>query len=331
MLTATNHWAPQMHLGDDGYRDLFKGVDPRDGATPWLLKRCRFREFEEFQAEVAEMGNKNHPNLLRLLGYCDEQDRQGRWVQVVVYEFMTAGSLLDKFGPDGEAGLTSHDASACVPMSSPTVHTTFSKTTPRQAKIAGFEYVSRRAAASGEDVVVGELEYVDPHLLTEQPTPTNDLHRHCGLYVVWFLLKPNCTHMEAGLLLPFACLFHAPPLPYSSTAMLLHCHAPLPCSSTAMLRSQLSVLPHTRSFSILPFAPVSCLLPLPAHLLPAATSLGVVLLELLSGHRAFTQEENVEPIRDSVSASQWSIGGWASVVFRGVPALLYRPPSLAVF
>ncbi|CAI5946869.1 unnamed protein product [Closterium sp. NIES-65] len=225
-----------MHLGDDGYRDLFKGVDPRDGATPWLLKRCRFREFEEFQAEVAEMGNKNHPNLLRLLGYCDEQDRQGRWVQVVVYEFMTAGSLLDKFGPDGEAGLTSHDASACVPMSSPTVHTTFSKTTPRQAKIAGFEYVSRRAAASGEDVVVGELEYVDPHLLTEQPTPTNDLH-----------------------------------------------------------------------------------------------SLGVVLLELLSGHRAFTQEENVEPIRDSVSASQWSIGGWASVVFRGVPALLYRPPSLAVF
>ncbi|CAI7852150.1 unnamed protein product, partial [Closterium sp. NIES-54] len=88
MLTATNHWAPQMHLGDDGYRDLFKGVDPRDGATPWLLKRCRFREFEEFHAEVAEMGNKNHPNLLRLLGYCDEQDRQGRWQQVVVYEFM---------------------------------------------------------------------------------------------------------------------------------------------------------------------------------------------------------------------------------------------------
>ncbi|CAI7742766.1 unnamed protein product, partial [Closterium sp. NIES-53] len=56
MLTATNHWAPQMHLGDDGYRDLFKGVDPRDGATPWLLKRCRFREFEEFHAEVGRGG-----------------------------------------------------------------------------------------------------------------------------------------------------------------------------------------------------------------------------------------------------------------------------------
>ncbi|CAI7846431.1 unnamed protein product, partial [Closterium sp. NIES-54] len=50
ILTATNHWAPQLLVGD-GYRVLFKGVDPRDGVTPWLLKRCRTREFEEFYAE----------------------------------------------------------------------------------------------------------------------------------------------------------------------------------------------------------------------------------------------------------------------------------------
>ncbi|CAI6009430.1 unnamed protein product [Closterium sp. NIES-65] len=31
---------------------MFRGVDPRDGATPWLLKRCRAREFDEFHAEV---------------------------------------------------------------------------------------------------------------------------------------------------------------------------------------------------------------------------------------------------------------------------------------
>ncbi|CAI5498793.1 unnamed protein product [Closterium sp. Naga37s-1] len=138
ILTATNHWAPQLLVGD-GYRVLFKGVDPRDGVTPWLLKRCRTREFEEFYAEVrgavrgkgrgrksvvlesgerrddgegrrvkqtcgkqvAEMGNNNHPNLVRLLGYCDERHRQRRWEKVVVYEYMTAGSLLDKFQPGG--------------------------------------------------------------------------------------------------------------------------------------------------------------------------------------------------------------------------------------
>ncbi|CAI5989804.1 unnamed protein product [Closterium sp. NIES-65] len=197
MLTATNRWALQLLVGD-GYRLMFRGVDPRDGATPWLLKRCRAREFDEFHAEsvepmqakeestrlkncflpssyplppippvphpsfsalhpsfsalhplaclprplplaclpppppppgvpppspprplaclprplplacapsrgkqVTEMGNKNHPNLVRLLGYCDEQDKQGRWEKVVVYESMPAGSLLDQFQPGG--------------------------------------------------------------------------------------------------------------------------------------------------------------------------------------------------------------------------------------
>ncbi|CAI7781524.1 unnamed protein product, partial [Closterium sp. NIES-53] len=98
MLTATNHWALQCLVGD-GYRLMFQGVDPRDGVTLWLLKRCRTREFDEFHAEVAEMGNKNRPNLVRLLGYCDERDKQGRWEKVVVYEFMTAGCLLDLFQP----------------------------------------------------------------------------------------------------------------------------------------------------------------------------------------------------------------------------------------
>ncbi|CAI7844758.1 unnamed protein product [Closterium sp. NIES-54] len=104
MLTATNHWALQCLVGD-GYRLMFQGVDPRDGVTLWLLKRCRTREFDEFQAEVAEMGNKNRPNLVRLLGYCDERDKQGRWEKVVVYEFMTAGCLLDLFQPGGFSDL----------------------------------------------------------------------------------------------------------------------------------------------------------------------------------------------------------------------------------
>ncbi|CAI7875438.1 unnamed protein product [Closterium sp. NIES-53] len=55
MLTATNHWALQCLVGD-GYRLMFQGVDPRDGVTLWLLKRCRTREFDEFHAESTQKG-----------------------------------------------------------------------------------------------------------------------------------------------------------------------------------------------------------------------------------------------------------------------------------
>ncbi|CAI5932461.1 unnamed protein product, partial [Closterium sp. NIES-64] len=194
MLTATNHWAPQLLVGD-GHRVLFKGVDPRDGVTPWLLKRCRARESEEFHAEVAEMGNKNHPNLLRLLGYCNEQDKLWRWEKVVVYECMPGGSLLDKFGP--------HGSTARVPLtlqqrlgiligvargleylhSFGLVHRSVSLRSisldgSMQAKLAGFDYVTRSEAAAGrEHAVVGEPGYVDPQLeLTRELTPTNDLY-----------------------------------------------------------------------------------------------------------------------------------------------------------
>ncbi|CAI5956145.1 unnamed protein product, partial [Closterium sp. NIES-64] len=198
-------------LVGDGHRVLFKGVDPRDGVTPWLLKRCRARESEEFHAEVrgevggrgglcgggevAEMGNKNHPNLLRLLGYCNEQDKLWRWEKVVVYECMPGGSLLDKFGP--------HGSTARVPLtlqqrlgiligvargleylhSFGLVHRSVSLRSisldgSMQAKLAGFDYVTRSEAAAGrEHAVVGEPGYVDPQLeLTRELTPTNDLY-----------------------------------------------------------------------------------------------------------------------------------------------------------
>ncbi|CAI6004496.1 unnamed protein product [Closterium sp. NIES-64] len=171
ILTATNHWAPHLLVGN-GYRLMFKGVDPRDGVTLWLLKICRARESEEFQAEVAEMGYKNHPNLVRLLGYCDERDKQGRWEKVVVYEFMTAGSLHDMFQPAPFSPLALLVCCECAVS-------VLCVCCECAAKIAGFDYVTtRRAAASGEQhAVVGVRGYVDPHLLlTQEHTPTNDLY-----------------------------------------------------------------------------------------------------------------------------------------------------------
>ena len=40
------------------------------------------------QAEVSFLGQLHHPNLVKLIGYCIEDDQR-----LLVYEFMTRGSL----------------------------------------------------------------------------------------------------------------------------------------------------------------------------------------------------------------------------------------------
>lgn len=44
--------------------------------------------FYSLQAEVDFLGNLHHPNLVRLIGYCVEDDQR-----LLVYEFMPRGSL----------------------------------------------------------------------------------------------------------------------------------------------------------------------------------------------------------------------------------------------
>jgi len=41
-----------------------------------------------FQAEMKYLGELYHPNLVRLVGYCMEEDKR-----VLVYEYMCRGSL----------------------------------------------------------------------------------------------------------------------------------------------------------------------------------------------------------------------------------------------
>ncbi|CAI7777282.1 unnamed protein product [Closterium sp. NIES-54] len=194
MVAATSDWAPQQHLTRGSYSELFKGVDPRDGATPWLLKR-RLRCTDEFQAEVAEMGHKNHPHLVRLLGYCDEEDEQGRREQVAVYEFMTGGSIVDKFGPGctGTPLTLQQRLDILIGVARGLeylntfgiVHRGLNPSNilldaRMRGKIAGFDSVASTAAVSeGERLVAttGVRGYVDPHLLlSHEPSTTNDLY-----------------------------------------------------------------------------------------------------------------------------------------------------------
>ncbi|CAI5479381.1 unnamed protein product [Closterium sp. Yama58-4] len=207
MVSATSHWAPQLLVGD-GYRLMFRGVDPRDAATPWLLKRCRAREFDEFHAEVAEMGNKNHPNLLRLLGYCDEQDKQGRWEKVVVYEFMPAGTLLDQFQPGTSTPLTLQqrvDILIGVARALEYLHSfgivhrdikpaNILLDAHMQAKVSDFGLL-RMGEGSGSlqsTRVMGTPGYVDPvYSLTHKATPSADVYSF-GVVMMELL---TCKHV----------------------------------------------------------------------------------------------------------------------------------------
>ena len=63
-----------------------------------LFKRCMANNFPfnhmnissgfNFQAEVHFLGQLHHPNLVRLIGFCAEDDHR-----LLVYEFMPRGSL----------------------------------------------------------------------------------------------------------------------------------------------------------------------------------------------------------------------------------------------
>lgn len=54
------------------------------------LDRSGCQGIREFVVEVMTLSMANHPNLVKLIGYCAEGDQR-----LLVYEFMPLGSLED--------------------------------------------------------------------------------------------------------------------------------------------------------------------------------------------------------------------------------------------
>ncbi|GJP29899.1 hypothetical protein CLOM_g20218 [Closterium sp. NIES-68] len=92
VAAATNHWAKANRLGSGAFGDVYKGVCPRDGATVWAVKRARLINVD-FQREVQQMAGKNHPNIVRLLGFVVGGSMRTRPEQILVYEFVPNGDL----------------------------------------------------------------------------------------------------------------------------------------------------------------------------------------------------------------------------------------------
>ncbi|EOA12307.1 hypothetical protein CARUB_v10007944mg [Capsella rubella] len=96
MKVATKQFRPDYILGEGGFGVVYKGVideSVRSGykSTKVAIKELNPEGFQgdrEWLAEVNYLGQLSHPNLVKLIGYCCEDDHR-----LLVYEYMALGSL----------------------------------------------------------------------------------------------------------------------------------------------------------------------------------------------------------------------------------------------
>ncbi|PWA52740.1 serine/threonine/dual specificity protein kinase, catalytic domain-containing protein [Artemisia annua] len=95
--TATRNFRPPAVVGEHIYSSLYKGwidgqyAPARPGTgLPIAVKRLNhsLQGHQEWLAEIKNLGLLNHPNLVKLYGYCLEEDHR-----MLVCEFMSGGYL----------------------------------------------------------------------------------------------------------------------------------------------------------------------------------------------------------------------------------------------
>ncbi|CAN1849673.1 Probable serine/threonine-protein kinase PBL9, partial [Linum perenne] len=99
LKNSTRNFRPDSVLGEGGFGSVFKGWIDENSLTPSkpgtgiiiAVKRLNqdgFQGHKEWLAEINYLGQLHHPNLVKLLGYCLEDDHR-----LLVYEFLSRGSL----------------------------------------------------------------------------------------------------------------------------------------------------------------------------------------------------------------------------------------------
>uniref|UniRef100_A0A0D3G2G1 non-specific serine/threonine protein kinase n=1 Tax=Oryza barthii TaxID=65489 RepID=A0A0D3G2G1_9ORYZ len=99
LRTATRNFRPDSVLGEGGFGSVFKGwidektLAPTKPGTGMVIAVKKLNQeghqgHREWLAEVNYLGQLSHPYLVRLVGYCVEDEQR-----LLVYEFMPRGSL----------------------------------------------------------------------------------------------------------------------------------------------------------------------------------------------------------------------------------------------
>ncbi|CAI9097990.1 OLC1v1034529C3 [Oldenlandia corymbosa var. corymbosa] len=99
--SATKNFTRSAKLGEGGFGCVYKGViksleepgEKVDVAVKQLGKRG-LQGHKEWVTEVNVLGVVDHPNLVKLVGYCAEDDERGIQ-RLLVYEYMPNGSVED--------------------------------------------------------------------------------------------------------------------------------------------------------------------------------------------------------------------------------------------
>ncbi|WOL09562.1 putative receptor-like protein kinase [Canna indica] len=98
---ATNDFSRLLKIGEGGFGGVYKGsIKPPDGKgdnTIVAIKKLNpqgFQGHKQWLAEVQFLGVVEHPNLVKLIGYCATDGERGDH-RMLVYEFMPNKSLDD--------------------------------------------------------------------------------------------------------------------------------------------------------------------------------------------------------------------------------------------
>ncbi|CAM8970078.1 unnamed protein product [Rhodiola kirilowii] len=90
VAAATDNFNPESYLGRGGFGKVYKGylVRVNQAVAIKQLDRDGMQGAREFVAEVVTLSSADHPNLVKLIGFCVAQDQR-----LLIYEYMPLGSL----------------------------------------------------------------------------------------------------------------------------------------------------------------------------------------------------------------------------------------------
>eukprot|EP00250_Pteridium_aquilinum_P022343 c25356_g2_i2 orf=586-1632(+) len=93
LLHATDSFADKHMLGDGGFGSVYKGV-LEDGSRVAIkrLHQDNYRRMEHFYNEIKVLSRLSHPNLVKLYGFCCEDERE----LLLVFEYARQGTVSDQ-------------------------------------------------------------------------------------------------------------------------------------------------------------------------------------------------------------------------------------------